>query len=179
MTTVRTEASAIVGRQDELAALARAVDAAAAGTLQVVAIGGAAGIGKSRVASEGLALARTHGFTTLRAAAGALEQDLSYAPVVQALRPLLDAGGPPRRRSLTDGLPDLARLFDGLELPAPQPLGDAGLERTRLFEAVRRVLERAAARAPVAILLDDVQWADPATRALLAYLTRGWPVAGC
>ncbi|HYJ73978.1 MAG TPA: AAA family ATPase [Kineosporiaceae bacterium] len=168
--------SALFGRERELAVLGRAIDGAAAGRLQVVTIGGPAGIGKSRLAAEALARASAAGFETLTATAGPLERDLSYAPVVQALRPLLDSS-PARRRMLTDGLSDLGRLFDGLDLPAPPALGDAGLERTRLFEAVRRMLERAAQRAPLALLLDDVQWADPASQALLGYLARG--LAGC
>src|SRR3954454_11479346 len=168
--------SALFGRERELAVLSRAIENAAAGRLHVVTIGGPAGIGKSRLAAEALARASAAGFEVLTAAAGPLERDLSYAPVVQALRPLLDSS-PARRRLLTDGLSDLGRLFDGLDLPAPPALGDAGLERTRLFEAVRRMLERAAQRAPLALLLDDVQWADPASQALLGYLARG--LAGC
>jgi len=160
------------GRERELAVLSRAIDHAATGRLHVVTIEGPAGIGKSRLAAEALTRASAAGFETLSAAAGPLERDLSYAPVVQALRPLLD-GSPARRRLLTDGLSDLGRLFDGLELPAPPALGDPGLERTRLFEAVRRMLERAAQRGPLALLLDDVQWVDPASQALLGYLVRG------
>src|SRR3954453_21025389 len=164
--------AALYGRGRELAVLTRAIDAAAAGRLQVVTIGGPAGIGKSRLAAEALARASAAGFELLSAAAGPLERDLSYAPVVQALRPLLDSS-PARRRLLPDGLSAPGRLFAGLELPAPPALGDPGLERTRLFEAVRRMLERAAQRAPLALLLDDVQWADPASQALLGYLARG------
>src|SRR3954470_20636610 len=167
-----TQRSALFGRERELAVLSGAIDDAAAGRLQVVTIGGPAGIGKSRLAAEALARASAAGFELLSAAAGPLERDLSYAPVVQALRPLLDSS-PARRRLLTDGLSDLGRLFDGLELPPPPALGDPGLERTRLSEAVRRMLERAAQRAPLALLLDDVQWADPASLSLLGYLARG------
>jgi DNA-binding CsgD family transcriptional regulator len=164
--------AALFGREREVAVLSRAIEDAAAGRARVVTIGGPAGIGKSRLAAEGLATASAAGFETLAGAAGPLERDLSYAPVVQALRPLLESS-PARRRLLTEGLSDLGRLFDGLDLPAAPALGDPGLELTRLFEAVRRMLERAAQRSPLALLLDDVQWADPASLALLGYLARG------
>jgi predicted ATPase len=156
-----------VGRVAELAVLNEAKGRAATGSVQVVAISGEGGIGKSRLASEGLQRAGARGFWTLESAAGRLQRDLSYAPIVEALRPLVaDA-------ALVDGLSDLARLFDGLRVPPLVALGDAGLERTRMFEAVRVLIERASTGMPVAILIDDVHWADPGTLALLHYVVRG------
>ena len=76
---------------------------------------------------------------------------------MEALRPLV------AEAALVDDLSDLARL-DGLALPLVA-LGDPGLERTRMFEAVQVLIERASNRVPVAILIDDVHWADRGTRA--------------
>jgi DNA-binding CsgD family transcriptional regulator len=141
--------------------------------VQVVAISGEAGIGKSRLAREGLKAAGERGFRTLESAAGRLHRDLSYAPIVEALRPLV------AETALVEGLSDLARLFDGLRVPPLVALGDPGLERTRMFEAVRTLIERASARLPLAILIDDVHWADPGTLALLHYLVRGLEQRRC
>jgi hypothetical protein len=166
-------AGPLVGRVAELNILGVASGRAAAGSLQVVAICGEAGIGKSRLAREGLRAAGEKGFWTLESAAGRLHRDLSYAPIVEALRPLVaDA-------ALVEGLSDLARLFDGLRVPPLVALGDAGLERTRMFEAVRTLIERASARLPIAIFVDDLHWADPGTLALLHYLVRGLPHRRC
>src|SRR5947199_327988 len=68
---------------------------------------------------------------------------------------------------------ELAVLTRAIDAPAARALGGPGLERPRLLEAVRRTLGRAARRPPLALLLDDVQWADPASLALLGYLARG------
>ena len=157
----------LVGRVAELAVLNEAIGRAAAGSAQVVAISGEGGIGKSRLAAEGLRSAKARGFRTLESAAGRLHRDLSYAPIVEALRPLV------AEAALVEGLSDLARLFDGLRVPPLVALGDPGLERTRMFEAVRVLIERASIRMPVAILIDDVHWADPGTLALLHYVVRG------
>jgi predicted ATPase len=151
----------LVGRVAELAVLNEAIGRAGAGSVEVVAISGEGGIGKSRLASEGLLSAEARGFRTLDSAAGRLQRDLSYAPSVEALRPLV------AEAALVDGLSDLSRLFDGLSVPPLVALGDPGLERTRMFEAVRVLIERASIRLPVAILIDDVHWADPGTLALL------------
>ena len=47
-----------------------------------------------------------------------------------------------------------------------------------MFEAVRTLIE-ASARLPLAILIDDLHWADPGTLALLHYLVRGLPQRRC
>jgi DNA-binding CsgD family transcriptional regulator/tetratricopeptide (TPR) repeat protein len=157
----------LVGRVAELAVLNEAIERAAAGSAQVVAISGEGGIGKSRLASEGSRSSGARGFRTLESAAGRLHRDLSYAPVVEALRPLI------AEAALVDGLSDLARLFDGIRVPPLVALGDPGLERTRMFEAVRVLIERASIRQPIAMLVDDVHWADRGTLALLQYVVRG------
>jgi DNA-binding CsgD family transcriptional regulator len=162
-----------VGRVAELNILDVAIGRAAADSVQIVAISGEGGIGKSRLAREGLRAAREKGFRTLESAAGRLQRDLSYAPIVETLRPLV------AEAALVEGLSDLARLFDGLRVPPVVPLGDPGLERTRMFEAVRTLIERASALLPLGIFIDDVHWADLGTLALLHYLVRGLPQWRC
>ena len=138
----------------------------------MVALSGEAGIGKSRLASELLAVARARGFLLLSGTACPYQGGLSYAPMLEALRPLVAADNPGRAR-LVDGLADLGRLFGGLPLPQPAALGDPSLERTRLFEAVSRMLQRVADRQPIMLLVDDVHWADASSLDLLLYLARG------
>lgn len=173
MDTVAPATTPVVGRDVELRVLQTVLTQALGGQAQVVALSGPAGIGKSRIAQECLAASLDRGFLPLSGAAGALQQDLSYAPLVEALRPLVRQAARPGRPALVEGLPDLGRLFGELSLPPGPALGDAGLERTRLFESVCRLLERACARQPVALLLDDVHWADRGSLALLHYLIRG------
>ncbi|MBI2864762.1 MAG: ATP-binding protein [Chloroflexi bacterium] len=164
-----------VGRDDELRHLATAQDLVARGQGRAIFLTGQPGIGKTRLAREALGLASKRGFTVLEGHAYPLEVGLAYAPILGALNPLLRKVGSARLAILTSGLPDLGRLFSGLRLPAPPPLDDPSLERTRLFEAILRLIERVARRAPVALFVDDLHWADPATLQMLHYVARGLP----
>ena len=170
-------AAPLVGRDDDLRRVAEVLQGVVVHRHPaVVLVTGEAGMGKSRFVQEAATVAHSRGVLTLYGTAGPLQRDLSYAPLVEALRPLLRGAGPHGRariETLVEGLSDLARLFDGLPLVPPPPLNDLGLERTRLFEAVTRLLDRAAAERPVALVLDDVHWADSASLALLHYAVRG------
>ena len=54
----------------------------------------------------------------------------------------------------------------------PAPATDETCGNNRLFEAVSRLIRTWATRRPLVLLLDDMQWADPATLDLLHYLAR-------
>jgi predicted ATPase len=166
-------ATPLVGRSVELDRVRAAIERAASAAGGTLLVAGEEGIGKSRLAAEALALARQRGFLTLRGTAYALHTDLAYAPVLEAIDPFLAALPAGRMGQLVRGLPDLSRLFGNLALPPPPPLGDPALERTRLFEAVARLVERMAAERPLVFWIDDLHWADHASLDLVHYLARG------
>lgn len=150
------------GRERELRLV---LDHAARTRAGVVGIAGPAGIGKSRLAAEVIQRLRDDGFRAVQGSGGPLHRDLSYAPVVAALRPLVSEA------RMVHGLGELGRLFDGLPVPRPEPLSDRRLERTGLFEAVCTLLRRVST--PLVVHLDDLHWADSESLALLHYLVRG------
>jgi predicted ATPase len=163
----------LVGRRAEVDRLTTLLARTARGQGCAMFLAGEAGIGKTRLAHEALALARERGFLVLSGPAYALEGGLAYAPILAAFGPFLRRLDSARQARLVSGLPDLGRLFTDLRLPAAEPLGDAAQEKTRLFEAVARLLERLARESPVLLFLDDLHWADPASIELLHYLARG------
>ena len=55
-----------------------------------------------------------------------------------------------------------------LEIIAPAP----GVARARLFEAILTLLGRLGQRRPTLLAIEDVHWADPATRDLITFLAR-------
>ena len=95
----------LVGRDAELGTLTLALDTAADGVAGVLALKGDAGVGKTRLAAELAALARTRGFVTLHAVASPLHADLPYGVVVEALRPLVSTVEAGARARLIEGLP--------------------------------------------------------------------------
>lgn len=167
------ELTPFVGRAAELARLHRVLDNAASGRGATVLIRGEAGIGKTRLATEALDQARSRGWQILTGCASPLGTGLGLEPILEAFGGLLRGLEQHALQTLTADLPHLARLFEGLGLPPPPPIGDPALERTLLFESVARLLERLARQSPTVLLIDDLQWADPASIELVHQLTHG------
>jgi DNA-binding CsgD family transcriptional regulator/tetratricopeptide (TPR) repeat protein len=173
----RIERGAMVGRDGELALLESALAAAVAGRGRTVVISGEAGIGKTRLVSAIVDAARSRGLLTLAGdclptAAGAIP----YAPFVEALRTLIRATEP----GAVAGLLGPSRLEVGRLLPevasTASPARDGPDDRGgqgRLFEGLLSLLVRQAARDPLVLVIEDVQWADVATRSLVTFLSRG------
>ena len=89
--------SLLVGRSAEMDRLAARLSRATLGQGGALFLVGEAGIGKTRLAHEALALAREQGFLVLEGSAYALEGRLAYAPILAAFGPFLRRLDSPRR----------------------------------------------------------------------------------
>src|SRR5947209_7702107 len=168
----RVSSRQLVGRDQPLGLLLELVQRAADGDGGTALVVGEAGIGKSRLVREFSRRASEQGALVLTGECVDLaEVELPYAPIVGALRSVV------RERNE----PELARLFGGAraELARLLPeLGDAdpglpgSLGQARLFELVLGVLSRLSQEQPVALVIEDVHWADSASLDLLAFLVR-------
>ena len=156
----------LVGRVEEMARLGRALERAMAGRGGAVLVAGEPGVGKTRVARETAELARGRGFLVLEARGYALEANLAYGLVLEALNAHLRALDERTRARLLGDSRELARLFGGGRL------GEGELEKVQLFDAVARLLARLAAERPLLLWLDDLHWADAASLELLHFAAR-------
>ncbi|HET7703052.1 MAG TPA: AAA family ATPase [Candidatus Limnocylindrales bacterium] len=170
----------IVGRDEELNRIARALEVAASGRPVLVVIRGEAGIGKSRLVHEAIARARAAGSPILHGACLELDGDgLPYLPLVEALRGLVRDTPPARLTELLGpARSDLAALLPDLAAPgsagdgAPAARHDSAADRARLFERLLGFLGRLGAETPALAVVEDVHWIDPSTRDLITFLAR-------
>jgi DNA-binding CsgD family transcriptional regulator len=163
-----------VGRSRELAELRSAIDELHAGQGGLVLLAGEAGIGKTRLASEVCAQAIEFGAITVWGRCSELEGVPAYWPWIQVLRRIADEEDP---AALIEGLGDAAEEVTRLvpELSPGRPSGriQPGEEggRFRLFDAIARLLRWWARRRPSVIVLDDLQWSDASSLAVLRHLS--------
>lgn len=148
-----------------------------AGHTQVGLVSGEPGIGKSRLLQEVALRAEETGARVLRGGASEAEGMPPYLPFLEALGTHIRATPPEQLQNqvgsmapvLVTILPELAvilgKLSDNYPLPADQA-------RLRLYEAVGMFLAALARSAPLVLLLDDLQWADPASLGLLQHVVR-------
>jgi DNA-binding SARP family transcriptional activator len=165
----------LLGRTAELSTLIKLYHTARRGQTQVVLLEGEVGIGKTRLATEFLAWAEMEGADVLQGQAFEAGGQLPYRPVIEALRPRIERENAPDDLLSDLWLAELARLLPELcdRYPdLPDPVGEKSVARTRLFEAVARLGQALAARAPLVWVIDDVQWADAASLDVFHYLAR-------
>jgi DNA-binding CsgD family transcriptional regulator/tetratricopeptide (TPR) repeat protein len=172
-----------VGRERELARIAAALEATAAGRSTTILIAGAGGVGVSRLLTEtGQRLAGlAEPFEVIRCRARPGRSGDPYAPLSVALTRLLDripdadlpalmeTGAQEILRLVPDARDRLAAL--GL-LPAGPTTIDPERRQTRMLEAILGLLTRLGERRPVLLILEDLHDADAGTRALAAFLAR-------
>jgi len=163
----------LVGRERQWAALLAAYGEVGADG-RLVVIEGEAGIGKTRLAAELAAHARSLGASVVRGRCYEEEAGVAYGPFIEGLRGVLAAGpslDQVPRHWLAEArrlLPELVEAYPGL--PEPGPLDGPAAGR-QFFEGVSQVLLAATAGpAPGLLVVDDLQWADEASLDVLAYL---------
>jgi DNA-binding SARP family transcriptional activator len=160
----------VEGRDRELVAASAALGRAASGEGGALLVTGALGIGKTRLVEAVIAEAEQYGFHTLRGAVHEAEGRTPYAPLVEALDPLVA-----RRPELAAALTDSAQGALSLLLPSLS-LGHGGAQpaadRHRIFSAVAQLLAHAAADRGAMLAIDDLHAADEATLALFHHLAR-------
>jgi tetratricopeptide (TPR) repeat protein len=163
----RSKTAQIAGRRAELTVVRRHLEAGA-GLLLVV---GDAGIGKSRLVGVAAAGVDCH---VAEGHCLPLTREVPLLPFVDALRAIHGVEGGRWLREAVDSCPayvaaTLSRLLPELEAPSSRPPEDEW-SRHRLFAAFADTLSALRATRPLALLVEDLHWADTATLDLIEHL---------
>ena len=164
-----------VGRLPELRRLEESRAEVVAGRSVTWAIGGHAGVGKSRLVRELLARAEADGAIGLVGGCVDLaDGGLPLWPFVEALRGYTSTLSEVERAQLAGpGGDELTRILPELSTGVPPPRPAAGASaQGRLFELLLGLLGRLAARAPLVLVVEDIHWAGRSTRDLLKFLSK-------
>ncbi len=178
----------LVGRDEELATLRKALEAARMRQSRAVEIVGDAGAGKSRLLEE--LLAGAFGFQVLRARCEPYDASTPFAPFRVLLRPLVgilpdepaEAAGAKLTAFAQAAMPDLAQWLPLLALPFDAEVAstaevdeiDPTFRRDRLHDVLEQLLMRMLMM-PTAIVVEDTHWLDDASQLVLAKLAQPGP----
>ena len=157
------------GREREVSDL----HAALGGGSRLVLVAGDAGIGKTRFVTEGL-----RGTLSAWGACLPLTEKLPFLPVAEALDALSRLEDGALLAGALAAIPAYAQAEAARLLPHLQP-ADAGPgvrpmggQRDRMFSGVAELLAAVARRSGLAVVIEDVHWADGATLDFLTFLAR-------
>jgi predicted ATPase len=143
----------------------------------MILIEGEAGVGKTRLVEEFAGYVQRQGAWVLPGRCYAFERNLSYQPLVEALRCLINLLGQQDRRNFPSWvLAEVKRLIPEIAI------GDSGSgealpadlvgEQERLFEGLARFISQISTQRPLLMVLEDLHWAAESTLGLLHYLAR-------
>jgi hypothetical protein len=168
--------TAFVNRQQETTRLRGLVDRAHHGQGAVVLLGGSMGVGKTRLATEVARYAAEQGFRCLTGHCYEREELCPYLPFAEIIETALAQAPSPEevRQWLGDNAAELALIAPRLrrifpDIPPPPELPPQQMQRY-LCQSVTEYLAWASRQTPLFLILDDLQWADEPTLALLHYL---------
>lgn len=159
----------LIGREREFAAVLSAWSEARSGRGRHVHVAAAAGLGKSRLLSEVDGRLGAMGARTILLRAHPGERDIRYSLASELAEALAECPG---SNDISDGA---ARVLVGLN-PALSDRysvssddGSAEQLRRRVL-ALKALLEAVAGQEPLAVLIDDLHWADRKSRQVLTSL---------
>jgi tetratricopeptide (TPR) repeat protein/DNA-binding XRE family transcriptional regulator len=162
----------LIARQDEVSRLVGVLDEVTGGAGRLIMLVGEPGVGKTRLAQEVTVAARARKYLVATGRCYEPEQSVPYYPFLGALVAVYDAAPASIRAGVPKRWPYLEWLLpDRLQTAGVSELSDQGVQQ-RLFWAVSAFLQAVAAAAPVALLLDDLHWADESSLRLLQHLAR-------
>jgi tetratricopeptide (TPR) repeat protein len=138
---------------------------------------GDAGVGKTRLVTEGMRRVAVDGVVTIWGGCLPMRETLPLLPVADALGEFYRVHGGDLLEAALATAPkyvrtEVERLVPQLGSGAAGPSAGESGQRDRLFAAIAELLRGAARRRRLVLVVEDVHWADTATLDCLTFLTR-------
>jgi len=172
---VATRQAPLVGRRVELETLEALWPHVTAGHRQVVFVGGEPGAGKTRLIAEVAGALHDNGVTVLIGTSG-LDAGIPYQPFTEMLDHLFTASPEGSLREVVgDKGRELQRLSAQVRRHCPELReggSEAGEVRRNLFDAVASVFRALGEGRPLALVIDDLHWAQLPTVAMLEHVVQ-------
>jgi class 3 adenylate cyclase/tetratricopeptide (TPR) repeat protein len=171
-----------VGRSEEMQRLVRALDETRAARGQVVGVIGEAGVGKSRLLWEFIHSDHTQGCSVLEGQSASYAKEVSYAPIIDMLKKYFEIQERQDQDEIRAQVANHLHMCDSslgpfvsaflalLDIPVDDPEWvalDPLLRRARTIDGIQRLLLLESQRQPVVLALEDLNWADLETYAVL------------
>ena len=164
----RPQATPLVERDAELAAIDEAIARTAAGRGRLIVIEGNAGIGKSRLLATGAERAADAGLRVVGARSGESERDFPFGVALQLFEPVLADQGA-RGELLTGSAGLAAPLLTGGHWGRTLDDDDALFP---LLHGLFWLTHNLAAESALLMQVDDIHWADESSLRFLLYLSQ-------
>jgi DNA-binding NarL/FixJ family response regulator len=167
----------LIGRTSELAQLTALLRDAKKGKGRTLIVSGEGGIGKTRLLTAASDKAAHDGWNVVIGRSYAVESGIPYALFSDAFLPMLQAFDPASLNVLTrGGSAELSVLFPALGNGAARDRLDGGADaaefKARLLWNFTQLLGRLAAKQPLCIILENLQWSDASSLELFHFLAR-------
>jgi ATP/maltotriose-dependent transcriptional regulator MalT len=169
--TLEPGALPLVGRGTEVAELHAALDATARGAGSTWLVSGTGGVGKTRLGRVLSEDAARRGWTTASGRAFPVEAGVPYALFADALLPTLRQLDEPALTVLTRGVGELTQIFPWLGGGSAVAMQSPDF-RSRLHWHFAQFVRGLAAKQPLVVVLEDLQWADTSSLELLHFVAR-------
>lgn len=177
----------LAGRDLELETMRQIFEGTAAGHGQVLAVVGEPGVGKSRLIYEMAISQATRGWLMLEAHGFPYTKDVAYLPIADIVKAYcrieqaddLRRTGEKVRRAVLGLDNNLGLIIPALLALVGVPTADAEWEalgatgrRRRILDSVAALLRRESRNQPVCLVVEDLQWIDFETQAVLNELVQ-------
>jgi DNA-binding CsgD family transcriptional regulator len=163
----------LLERDRELERIGECLQRARQGRGGALVLEGPPGIGKTVLLAVARDVAEGEGFRVLRARGAELEREFAFGVARQLVEPVLAGASEDERSQLLDGPPGVAARLLGLPGLGQRVAADAPIAPDPSFAVLHGLYWLCAnltVEHPLALVVDDVHWADGASLRFLAFL---------